>query len=83
MLLTGVAAFALLAWVAVLALPWQPHRTRERLEADDASDRDAPADLSDVCVLIPARDEAALIPRTIAALRMQGAGLEVIVVDDQ
>ncbi len=83
MLLTGVAAFALLAWVVVLALPWQPHRTRERLEADDASDRDAPADLSDVCVLIPARDEAALIPRTIAALRMQGAGLEVIVVDDQ
>ena len=61
MLLTGVTAFALLAWVVVLVLPWQPHRTRERLEADDASDRDAPADLSDVCVLIPARDEAALI----------------------
>jgi hopene-associated glycosyltransferase HpnB len=40
-------------------------------------------DLSDVSVLIPARDEAALIARTIAALREQGAGLQVIVVDDQ
>jgi hopene-associated glycosyltransferase HpnB len=98
MLLAVVVAFALLAWLAVLALPWQPHRTRERLEPDRAADADrvpvpgfasaassasSAVDLSDVCVLIPARDEAALIERTIAALREQGAGLEVIVVDDQ
>ncbi len=43
----------------------------------------ARADLSDVSVLIPARDEAAVIARTLAALRRQGERLEVIVVDDQ
>jgi hopene-associated glycosyltransferase HpnB len=77
--LTLLALFPLVAWAAVLAVPWQPHRTRERLEAGSA----ASPDLDDVCVLIPARDEAALIPRTIAALRRQGRGLEVILVDDQ
>ena len=79
MFLVLVAAAALLAWLAVLLSPWQPHRTRERLEADPS----APRDLQDVGVLIPARDEAAVIARTLAALRGQGRGLEVIVVDDQ
>jgi hopene-associated glycosyltransferase HpnB len=79
MILTLCAAAALLAWLAVLLAPWQPHRTRERLEADPA----APHDLSDVSVVIPARDEAAVIARTLAALRLQGERLEAIVVDDQ
>ena len=76
MLLTLCAAAALLAWLAVLLAPWQPHRTRERLEADEALSRD----LSDVSVLIPARDEAAVIARTLAALSRQGERLDVIVV---
>ena len=46
MLLTLCAAAALLAWLAVLLAPWQPHRTRERIEADPF----APHDLSDVSV---------------------------------
>lgn len=79
MLLALLTAAALVAWLAVLLSPWQPHRTRERLEADPSADRD----LSDVSVLIPARDEAAVIARTLVALRGQGDGLEVIVVDDQ
>jgi len=79
MIVTFCAAAALLAWLTVLLLPWQPHRTRERLEADPT----APHDLSDVSVVIPARDEAAVIARTLAALRRQGDGLEAIVVDDQ
>jgi hopene-associated glycosyltransferase HpnB len=79
MLFTLCAAAALLAWLAVLLAPWQPHRTRERLEADHT----APPDLSDVSVLIPARDEAPVIARALAALRLQGERLEVIVVDDQ
>src|SRR5262252_5554425 len=79
MLLALLAAAALVAWLAVLLAPWQPHRTRERLEVDPSAARD----LSDVSVLIPARDEAAVIARTLAALRGQGEGLEVIVVDDQ
>jgi hopene-associated glycosyltransferase HpnB len=63
----------------VLLSPHQPHRVRERLEADP----EAPEDLSDVTVLVPARDEAALIGRTIAALGLQGRGLDVVVIDDQ
>jgi hopene-associated glycosyltransferase HpnB len=78
-LLVVGSALALLVWLAVLLAPHQPHRVRERLEADPA----APDDLSAVTVLIPARDEAALIGRTIAALGEQGRGLEVVVIDDQ
>ena len=73
------SALALLAWLGVLLAPHQPHRLRERLEADTA----APTDLSAVTVLIPARDEAAVIGRTVAALAAQGQGLAAIVVDDQ
>jgi hopene-associated glycosyltransferase HpnB len=40
-------------------------------------------DLSDVTVLIPARNEAGVIGRTLRALRHQGPGLRVIVIDDQ
>jgi hopene-associated glycosyltransferase HpnB len=73
------SAVALLAWLCVLVAPHQPHRLRERLEADPA----APDDLSAVAVLIPARDEADVIGRTVAALATQGRGLRAIVVDDQ
>jgi hopene-associated glycosyltransferase HpnB len=77
-LLVG-SAIALLAWLGVLLAPVRAHRVRERLEADPA----VPRDLTGVTVLIPARDEEAFIGRAIAALAMQGRGLEVIVVDDQ
>jgi hopene-associated glycosyltransferase HpnB len=72
-------ALALLAWVGVLLAPHQAHRLRERLEVDPH----APDDLSSVAVLVPARDEAPSISRTVGALVFQGAGLEVTVVDDQ
>jgi hopene-associated glycosyltransferase HpnB len=78
-LLLAGSAFALLAWVAVLASPPKPHRVRERLEADSA----APDDLSLVTALVPARDEAEHIGRAIAALSRQGRGLHAIVIDDQ
>ena len=78
LLLVG-CTLALCAWVGVLVAPHQPHRMRERLEADDS----VPADLSAVTVLIPARDEADVIGRTLAALPRQGRGLAAVVVDDQ
>jgi len=78
-LLFVASALALAAWLCVLVLPHQPHRARERLEADThGSD-----DLSGVTAIIPARDEAALIGQTLSALGSQGRGLEVVVVDDQ
>ncbi|HWN39107.1 MAG TPA: glycosyl transferase family 2, partial [Gammaproteobacteria bacterium] len=58
------SALALAAWLCVLVAPHQPHRVRERLEAaPDGSDDD----LGTVTAIIPARDEAELIGRTIAA----------------
>jgi hopene-associated glycosyltransferase HpnB len=73
------SALALAAWLSVFAVPHQPHRVRERLEADP----DGWDDLGGVTAIIPARDEAALIGKTLSALGSQGRGLEVVVVDDQ
>src|SRR5262245_13942599 len=78
LLLVG-SALALAAWLGVLVLPHQPHRLRERLEAGTACSDD----LGSVTTIIPARDEAELIGRTIAALAQQGRGLAVVLVDDQ
>ncbi len=70
-----------LLWIALIFLPWQPWSTKERLELKAAPG--AEPDLSNVTVLIPARNEAAGIVRTLSALDKQGSGLQVIVVDDQ
>lgn len=73
-----VGAAAALAWLAVLVLPRQAHRTAERICAASA-----PADLSDVAVLIPARNEAEHLASTLASLTRQGHNVRVIVVDDR
>ncbi len=67
-------------WLAILIVPWQPWRTRERFEA---SATPAPADLGDLTVLIPARNEALTITRTLQALSLQGQNLKIVLVDDQ
>ena len=67
-----------LLWVALILVPWRPWSTRERLEPGRE-----PANLSDVTVLVPARNEAEVLERTLSALAMQGPGLQVILVDDQ
>lgn len=71
---------ALLAWFVVFILPSRPWSTREHLEADAQRAREA---LDDVTVLIPARNEARTLPRTLACLADQGPGLDILVVDDQ
>ncbi len=76
-----LAAPAALMWFGLLALPWRPWSTRERLEPLP-SDRSR-ADLSGITVLIPARNEAEVIGMTLSSLQAQGAGLKIIVVDDQ
>jgi hopene-associated glycosyltransferase HpnB len=69
-----------LLWVALLVVPWRPWSTRERLES---LKEQAERNLCDVTVLIPARNESAVIKRTLSALANQGKGLQVILVDDQ
>ncbi len=68
-------------WLVLLVVPWRPWGTGERIEPDDAPAENT--DLSDMSVLIPARDEAAVIGETLRALAAQGRGLEVVVIDDQ
>ncbi len=77
---TWLSLCALLCWVGVLLLPWQPWRVREVLEASAAADPDY--DLQDVSVVIPARNEAEVIAETLSGLKLQGQGLKIIVVDD-
>ncbi|WP_423821565.1 glycosyltransferase [Salinisphaera sp. SPP-AMP-43] len=79
-MLTILVVLSLVVWLGLLAQPWLPWRLRERFEADPVLAQSA--DLSDVTVLIPARDEAASLDRTLAALARQGTGLSVIVIDD-
>jgi hopene-associated glycosyltransferase HpnB len=69
-----------LVWASILGAPWRAWGTRESLDADPALPA---ADLADVTVLIPARNESAVIERTISALRAQGRGLRVMLIDDQ
>jgi hopene-associated glycosyltransferase HpnB len=81
--MTGVVGFlsavCLLIWFVTLLLPWQPWRNREVLETTPADDD---FDLNDVTVVIPARNEAEMISATLKALKKQGKGLKVVLVDD-
>ena len=66
-------------WSGILSLPWQPWRIREKLEAATTEN----AELSDVTVLVPARNEAAVIAATLQSVAAQGRNLRIILVDDQ
>lgn len=70
----------LLIWLCILLLPWRPWSTRESLDSIDTIEK---PDLSDITVLIPARNEADNITETLSALKNQGDNLNVILVDDQ
>lgn len=68
---------AVLLWLALAVSPWRPVYTDAEWPtgADDAFDRD-------VTILMPARNEATVIGRSLAAVRAQGRVGAVIVVDD-
>lgn len=74
-----LATLALIGWLGLILAPWQPWRIREILPNGNRPG----AGLEDVTVLIPARNEAGVIGATLQALRAQGAGLRILVVDDQ
>ena len=70
---------SLFMWIAILLLPWRPWSTRETLESQSDYIK---RDVSDITVLIPARNEAETITETLKALTRQGQGLSITVVDD-
>lgn len=75
-----VVMVAVLLWWLLLLLPWQPWRCRESLDAEADTFQE---DLSEITILIPARNEAATLGTVLAALAAQGGDIKVVVVDDQ
>jgi len=67
-------------WLAVLLLPWRPWSTRERIEGGEGGE---PPESDALTILIPARNEALRLGRTLAALKAQAPEIRVIVVDDR
>jgi len=75
-----LAVTACAMWLGLLLLPFRPWSTRESIAPHPP---DATADLSEVSVLIPARDEAPSIARTLGGVVAQGRLGKVVLVDDQ
>ncbi len=77
----GCAVIGAICWWSILLLPWRPASVRENIEPAVAirSGRQ----LNDITVLIPARNEAQFIQHTIDTVKIQGDGIEIIVIDDQ
>ena len=67
-------------WMIILLLPWRPWSTRERLRGTSGS---PPPETQDLTVLIPARNEASQIGRTLTAIREQAPEITVLMVDDR
>lgn len=78
--LTSLAIAAACLWTVILLFPWRPWATSEVL---DAGTDQMGEDLGDITVLIPARNEAAVIQRALLGVRKQGGDLPVVLVDDR
>jgi len=65
--------------MGLLLLPWRPWRNREIRETEGSGREEC---LGDVTVLIPARNEAQVIGRTMASVAAQGADLKILLIDD-
>jgi hopene-associated glycosyltransferase HpnB len=75
-----LAAIGCLVWLTIILLPWRPWGTREFMDSTSTSSE---ADLFDITALIPARNEAEAIGRTLSSLQAQGHRLQIVLVDDQ
>jgi hopene-associated glycosyltransferase HpnB len=78
--MTFFAAVGAAIWLIILVLPCRPWSTREVLDGVSNLPQE---DLSDITVLIPARNEEEMIKTTLPALLEQGKGLHIILIDDQ
>jgi len=70
---------ALVLWLIILVLPWRPWMTKERWDASNSSEDE---DLSDITILIPARNEAKVLPETIKSVLRQGEEHKIVIIDD-
>ena len=77
-----LAAPAAVMWFGLWLAPWRPWSTREQIEPTGFG-HGGHGDMNAVTVLIPARNEAEVIQRTLDSLQAQGHGLKIVVIDDQ
>ncbi len=75
-----IVVLNVLIWSTILLLPWKPWDTAQHL---DAAPYLADSDLSDVTVLIPARNEEKTIGECLTSVMSQGKGINIILVNDQ
>jgi hopene-associated glycosyltransferase HpnB len=71
---------SILLWAGFALLPWRPWSNQEVLDAMEGASGDTPLD--EITVLIPARNEAAVIQKTLQSLSDQGSGLKIVLIDD-
>ena len=69
----------LLIWIIIFLLPSRPYSTRESLETLSTE----PVNVPEVTVLIPARNEASTIIKSLSSLKDNDLELRVILIDDQ
>jgi hopene-associated glycosyltransferase HpnB len=79
-LLTLLVSLSTLLWVGFALLPWRLWSTGEILDASEVGGGDE--DTSKITVLIPARNEAAVIQQTLQSVVQQGPSLKIILIDD-
>jgi hopene-associated glycosyltransferase HpnB len=73
--------FGAICWGSLMLLPWRPWSTREQIEYNTGIRSDEA--LANITVLIPARNEGPYIQHTLQCVKAQGAGMRIIVIDDQ
>ncbi len=78
--LLALSLIASLMWAGLALAPWRPWSAREALDAEGPDARDER--LADVTVLVPARNEAGTVARTLPAVAAQGEDLRILLVDD-
>jgi hopene-associated glycosyltransferase HpnB len=75
-----LVAFSILLWAGFALLPWRPWSNQEVLDAMEGVNGDIALD--EITVLIPARNEAEFIQRTLRSIIEQGPGLRIVLIDD-
>jgi hopene-associated glycosyltransferase HpnB len=75
-----LATLSTLLWAGFVLLPWRPWSNQETFDAMEGTGEDAA--LEEITVLIPGRNEAAVIQQTLRSVIEQGPGLKIILIDD-
>jgi len=82
-LVLHLSIFGTLCWWSLILFPWRPWSTREKIEIPAHNKAIFSEDLSNITVLIPARNEGPYIRHTLCGVGAQGENVRIIVIDDQ